>query len=111
MTDLSTFGAGISHNTDDSDDDPGPSVAQQRRSQYTLGRCRAIATSQGTRCGGGIAGNVDGPFCMFHANSHDPPTIDSDAKTLAQWCGSSSDYFKTIPTPCRAAIRAVLRDD
>lgn len=78
--------------------------AQHRRNTYRLGRCRAISTSKGCRCGGAVIEDTDGEFCHYHGQSHDPTTIDSSPELLARWCGCKATVWEEISAPCRKAL-------
>jgi hypothetical protein len=112
VTDLAEFGGGIDPdpNAGPSDDGDTTDTARHRRQQYTLGRCRAITTGQdnpGQRCAGGIADDVDGPFCSYHKHAHEPVTIDDRAGELVRWCGTETSPFDDLPEPCREALKTV----
>lgn len=114
MSKLSDFGGGI---LPEKTDPPGaPDTrserAKHRRRTYRLGRCRAISTSKGCRCGGAVIEETDGPLCYYHGQVADSPapslpTIDSSPDLVAQWCGTRPAMWDELPTACRAALRAM----
>lgn len=114
MTNLSDFGAGAlpEKNDDNVAHNSRADRAAARRRQYRLGRCRAISTSKGCRCGGGIIEDADGPYCYYHGMEADSPvsqlvTIDDDPGLLARWCGTRPTEWDEIPESCRAALDAI----
>lgn len=109
MTDLSEFGGGqlpekrdekVAHDT-------RGDRAEHRRRTYRLGRCRAISTAKGCRCGGAVVEDADGDLCHYHDQAQQPPTIDSHPSLVARWCGTRPTTWDEIPEPCRSALVAV----
>lgn len=109
MTNLSDFGAGrLPEKTDETVAHESRSDrAAHRRQTYRLGRCRAISTAKGCRCGGAVIEETDGPLCHYHGQSDDPPTIDSAPGLVARWCGLRATMWDEIPEPCREALLRV----
>lgn len=109
MTDLSDYGGGALPENADEDiaHEMRSERARHRRRTYRLGRCRAISTSKGRRCGGAVIEETDGPFCHYHGTVYQPATIDGEPGLVAQWCGTRPMTWEEIPDPCRAALTEV----
>lgn len=109
MSDLSDFGAGVK--PEDKNEkmahDSRSERAKHRRRTYRLGRCRALSTSKGCRCGGAVIEDTDGQLCHYHGVSTDPPTIDSPPGLIARWAGTRPTMWDEIPEPCRTALLEV----
>jgi len=114
MTDLTDFGGGIlSEKKDDAvAHDTRTERAKHRRRQYRLGRCRGVSISKGTRCGGGIIEDSDGPYCYYHGLEAESPiegtpiTIDDAPAVLARRCGLRPVALNEMPDAVVAALRA-----
>jgi hypothetical protein len=113
MTDLSDFGGGIRPEKSDTPlaHETRSDRAKHRRETYRFGRCRAISTAKGCRCGGGVLDDSDGEFCYYHDMATQPPTIDSSAGLVARWCGLRPTTWDEIPEPCREALSRLLIDE
>ena len=119
MTNLSDFGAGITPEKRAQDETVAHETrterAKHRRRTYRLGRCRAISTSKGCRCGGAVIDETDGDLCHYHGMERDskgpgPVTLDSASDLLARWCGTRPTEWDEIPEPCREALLAICPD-
>lgn len=109
MTNLADFGGGVEPQRDDRerDHDDRTDRARHRRQLYEHGRCRHLSLSKGTRCGGGITRDADGPFCPYHRRENNPVTIDDAPGLVARWAGTRPTTWEEIPDPCREALLAV----
>jgi hypothetical protein len=111
MSDLSDFGGGVApeKSAEKVAHDSRGDRAAHRRETYNYGRCRAISTAKGCRCGGGVIEGSPGEFCYYHGLEEDSPasqlvTIDDEPDILARWCGLRPTEWDEIPEPCRAAL-------
>lgn len=108
MTNLSDFGGGITPEKRDDEKlahDSRSDRAKHRRMTYRLGRCRAISTSKGCRCGGAVIEDTDGDLCHYHGMERDSEvsecvTIDSPPGLVARWCGTRPTTWEEIPELC-----------
>lgn len=108
--DLSDFGGGVKpeEKGDKFAHETRGDRAKHRRRTYRLGRCRAISTAKGCRCGGAVVEGADGPLCHYHGHTHEQhATIDSSPRLVARWCGTRPTTWEEIPEPCREALLVV----
>lgn len=117
MSKLSDFGGGITPEKKDSNvvHDTRGERAKHRRQTYRLGRCRAISTSRGCRCGGGVIEGSDNQLCHYHHVEQESPvskpiTIDDQPDILARWCGVRPTEWEEIPEQCRSALTRATDD-
>lgn len=106
---LTAFGGGVKPDRDDKDTahESRTERAKYRRRLYEYGRCRAISTSKGTRCGAGVDPDGRHSLCNYHKHEHQPVVIDGPPGLLARWCGQRMTMWEDIPEPCREALLAI----